>query len=90
MRIDIPDAVWAACQILAPLPGGWDAVPAGLTSIAAGVAWIASGASALLRVPSVIVPDEDNVLINPQHPDTAALTATTIKRWLYDPRFFKR
>jgi len=30
------------------------------------------------------------VLINPQHPDTAAITATTIKRWIYDPRFFKR
>lgn len=90
VRIDIPDDVWAAGQILAPLPGGWDAVPAGLTSMAAGDAWIASGVSALLRVPSVIVPDEDNVLINPQHPDTAVITATTIKRWMYDPRFFKR
>ena len=90
VRIEIPDEVWTTCQVLAPLPGGWDAVPAGLSSIAAGDAWIASGASALLSVPSVIVPDEDNVLINPQHPDTAAMTATTIKRWIYDPRFFKR
>jgi hypothetical protein len=36
----------------------------------------------------VIVPDEYNALINPRHPDAAALTATTLKRWTYDPRFF--
>jgi hypothetical protein len=28
------------------------------------------------------------VLINPQHPDVASITAATIKRWIYDPRFF--
>ncbi len=88
VRIDIADDVWNACQVLAPLPGGWDAIPAGLSARAAGDAWIASGASALLRVPSVMVPDEDNILINPQHPDAAAITATTLKRWLYDPRLF--
>ena len=54
----------------------------------AGDAWIASGASALLLVPSVIVPDEYNVLINAQHGDAGAIVATTLKRWNYDPRFF--
>ena len=42
------------------------------------------------RVPalcsSVIVPDEYNVLRNPAH--AGAIRATTIRRWLYDPRFF--
>ena len=88
VRIDIPDAVYGARQILDPLPGGWDAIPAGLSAINAGDAWIASGASALLLVPSVIVPDEYNVLINAQHDDASTLLATTLKRWIYDPRFF--
>jgi RES domain-containing protein len=88
VRIDVPDAVWNARHILAPLPGGWDAIPAGLASGTAGDAWIRSGTSALLLVPSVIVPDEYNVLVNPFHPDAGALAATTIRRWLYDPRFF--
>lgn len=88
VRIDVPDAVWAARQVLHPLPGGWDAIPAGMSARTAGDAWISSGATALLQVPSVIVPDEYNVLINPRHSDAAAIVATTLKRWVYDPRLF--
>lgn len=88
VRVDIPDAVWDVRQVLDPLPGGWDAIPAGLTARTAGDGWIASGATALLLVPSVIVPDEYIVLINPQHGDSTAIVATTLKRWIYDPRFF--
>ncbi|HEX8480005.1 MAG TPA: RES family NAD+ phosphorylase [Telluria sp.] len=88
VRIDIPDAVWRARQVVDPLPGGWDAIPAGLASRTAGDAWLRSGASALLLVPSVIVPDEYNVLVNPHHAGADALRATTVRRWLYDPRFF--
>jgi RES domain-containing protein len=65
---------------------GWDAEPASITSIRLGTAWARSGASAILRVPSVIVPEEENILINPAHPDTAGITATKARRWLYDPR----
>jgi RES domain-containing protein len=65
VRIEVPDTVWDARQLLDPLPGGSDAIPAGLSARTAGEAWIALGTSALLLVPSVIVPDEYNVLINP-------------------------
>lgn len=88
MRVDIPDALWAARQTLDLPPGGWDAIPAGMSSRAAGDGWIAAGASALLLVPSVIVPDEYNVLMNPRHADAGAISASTVKRWIYDPRFF--
>lgn len=88
VRIDIPDALWVTRQILDLPPGGWDAIPAGLSSRGAGDAWITAAKSAVLLVPSVIVPDEYNVLINPRHADAAAITASTVKRWIYDPRFF--
>lgn len=88
VRIDIADAVWDGRQVLDPLPGGWDAIPAGLSARMAGDAWLAAAASALLLVPSVIVPDEYNVLINPQHGDAAGISATTVRRWIYDSRFF--
>ncbi|MEO7495483.1 MAG: RES family NAD+ phosphorylase [Massilia sp.] len=89
IRIDIPDEVWMDRQVLSPLPGGWDAVPAGLTSRLAGDAWVAQGRAALLVVPSVLIPEEENVLINPAHADTARTAATTVKRWHFDPRLLR-
>ncbi|MES2351197.1 MAG: RES family NAD+ phosphorylase [Pseudomonadota bacterium] len=88
VRVDVPDDMWSKRTQLNPLPGGWGAVPCGLTSKRAGDAWAAFGASALLVVPSVIIPDESNILINPLHADVARIVATPLKRWHYDPRFF--
>jgi RES domain-containing protein len=88
VRIEIPDDVWHKRFVLDPAPGGWDAVPAGMTSRRTGDEWVAQGLSSLLIVPSVIVPDENNILINPLHPDSKSVIATTVKRWVYDSRFF--
>jgi RES domain-containing protein len=87
VRIDVPDDVWAARHVLSP-PVGWDALPAGMVSVQAGEAWLLARSSALLVVPSVIVPEESNVLINPLHPDSARIAATVLRKWYYDPRYF--
>ncbi len=91
VSVTIPDSAWADARVetLGSLPVGWDADPSGRASIQFGTAWIGSMASALLRVPSVIVPDEYNVLINPQHPDSKAIVAVKMRKWLYDPRLTK-
>ncbi|MHB8886138.1 MAG: RES family NAD+ phosphorylase [Methylovirgula sp.] len=91
VSVTIPSAVWADARTETPgsLPVGWDADPSGRASIQFGTAWIRSLASALLRVPSIIVPDEYNVLINPLHPDSRAIIAVKIRKWLYDPRLMK-
>jgi RES domain-containing protein len=87
VRLDVPDDVWAARQVLAP-PGGWNALPAGMTSVQAGDSWLSRKVSALLVVPSVIVPEESNVLINPLHLDAARIAATVTRKWRYDARYF--
>jgi RES domain-containing protein len=91
VSIKVPAAVWSSArtETQASLPVGWDANPSGRASIQFGTAWIRSMASALLRVPSVIVPDEYNVLINPLHPDSRTIGAVKIRKWLYDPRLVK-
>jgi RES domain-containing protein len=89
VRIDVPDEVWARATSLdvASVPVGWDALPAGRVSLDLGGAWLIDRtAQALLRVPSVIVPEEANVLINPAHPDARLLVATKVRKWLYDLR----
>jgi RES domain-containing protein len=92
VRLDIPDAVWMAKQELTyrNAPVGWDALPAGLASIAYGDAWLANSSSAVLCVPSIVVPEEQNILINPSHPDAKLIVATKLRRWEYDPRLSVR
>ena len=88
VEISIPDPVWAAAGRGTPtsLPMGWDAEPAGRASIGFGTGWLRSGSSAVLVIPSTIVPEECCVLVNPTHPDSASISAVKSRRWLYDPR----
>lgn len=37
-------------------------------------------------MPSVLVAEESNVLINPRHPDIVKVTARKVRKWLYDPQ----
>lgn len=87
VRIDVPDTIWAARDVLPlPPPVGWDAIPEGLVSRTLGSSWLASATAALLVVPSVIIHEESNVLINPGHPDAQQIIAIKMRRFLYDPR----
>lgn len=61
--IDVPEA---AIDTAHPLPANW-ARDQRLTR-ALGDSWLASKRSAALRVPSALVPEESNVLLNPAHP----------------------
>jgi RES domain-containing protein len=65
---------------------GWDVLPTGKVSLDYGDAWLTALASALLVVPSIVVPEESNILINPLHPDASGLTAAKLRKWRYDER----
>lgn len=88
VEIVIPEPIWAKAQreTASSLPVGWNAEPASATSIGYGSGWIAGSQSALLTLPSALVPEEYNILINPAHPDTCGLSARKVRKWLYDPR----
>lgn len=88
VRIDVPGDVWARAERHAAgtLPVGWDAKPHGKVSLDFGSDWLARAGSCLLIVPSAIVPEEWNIVINPKHGDHARLTARKERLWLYDPR----
>ncbi|MDQ6678395.1 MAG: RES family NAD+ phosphorylase [Acidobacteriota bacterium] len=49
------------------LPERWDAEPVLRKVQAIGDEWIRSGGSAVLRVPSALIPSENNFLLNPLH-----------------------
>lgn len=56
------------------IPANWREEPPPVACQLYGDVWSKAGKHAVLRVPSVIVPDEDNFLINPLHPDFSQIT----------------
>lgn len=89
VEVRVPDVDWVAREVFDPAAHvGWDAEPAGMVSLEWGTAWAASGRTLLAEVPSVIVPEETNILINPAHANAADLRVRKVRRWLYDARLF--
>ena len=71
------------------LPADWRKYPAPPALPAIGDAWLASGKSAVLRVPSAIVPGENNYLLNPAHPKFARIAIGAPERFELDTRLLK-
>jgi RES domain-containing protein len=74
---------------VADLPRDWNHSPPPPGVQRVGDEWVRSGASAVLRVPSVIVPTENNYLLNPNHPDFAAIQLGVAEPFQFDPRLLK-
>jgi len=88
VRVEVPAAVWAERETVpvTALDPTWVAEPAGLTTIKFGDAWLQSLRSPLIEVPSVIVPEEKNILINPAHTMSRKIRASVSRQYMYDPR----
>lgn len=88
VQINLPEAVWKTREIIEPqdLPPTWVAEPPGLTTIEFGDAWLTGLSAALLLVPSVIVAEEYNAVLNPVHPDSGQITSAVLRQFIYDPR----
>jgi len=63
------------------------AVPA--DTVAFGDAWLASHRSAVLSVPSVIVPESRNLLLNAADPDAARARIASIRPFAFDERLWR-
>jgi RES domain-containing protein len=70
----------------ADFPKDWRKSPAPASLQALGDDWIASGTSVVLRVPSAIVGDESNYLLNPEHPNFHRLQIGTPRPFDFDTR----
>jgi len=71
------------------LPKTWRRFPPPLAVHRVGDAWAAGGSSAVLRVPSVIVPSQWNYLLNPAHPDFPSIVIDPRRPTKFDPRLLR-
>ena len=53
---------------------------------AIGDDWLRGATKPVLRVPSAIIPEEPNYLLNPSHPDFPQIAITEPERFAFDPR----
>jgi len=68
------------------LPRQWRSEPPTPEVRLIGDEWILSGTSAVLQVPSALVPGESNFLLNPGHKDFAKLSFGKPLSFRFDPR----
>lgn len=65
------------------------AIPSSVTACqSAGEAWIRDRSQLAVKVPSVIVPEEFNVLLNPNHAGFPSVTWNEPRPFFFDPRLF--
>jgi len=86
VEIEIP-AHLAITEILKEdLPADWRDYTSYPISQALGDQWLHSNAGAVLKVPSAIIIDEFNYLINPQHSDFTSIKIKSILNFTFDGR----
>ena len=87
--VEVPDSVRVTALELAGLPEDWRLIPPSEETRSLGADWIGGLATALLSVPSAVIPQERNYLVNPAHPDFAQVALAAPQPFTFDPRMWK-
>ena len=86
LEVKVPDGLVVAIEATM-LPAGWDRTDGEpLLARSIGDRWLAKKVSAGLRVPSSVIPQEYNVLLNPAHPEFIQVTYGAPLNFPFDPR----
>jgi len=84
LKIELPDDTPRERQARDGLVADWHRQPAWTQRI--GDDWVARGETPLCFVPSVLVPETDNILLNPAHAQAADARIVEIVRYALDER----
>ncbi len=86
MVIEVPDTLLIETVSPGALPPDWFDFQQYNRCQQLGGEWLGSRRSAVFRVPSAIVPNEWNYLLNPAHPDFLRITLLRTEPFVFDPR----
>ena len=86
MKVSVPNTVSSRTVAELDLAPGW--VDDAALTRRVGDEWLTAKESALLRVPSAIVPETANVLLNPAHADAQRLSVVWHREYPWDRRLF--
>jgi len=88
-RIEVPDEVRVEEFPRNRLPAGWRKEPPSKETMEIGTRWAKGRSTAILKVPSVIIPQEYNYVLNPLHPDFHKIGKVETGSFSFDPRMWK-
>lgn len=86
LRIEAPEPRIQVIKV-SDLPSGWKSRLEVTRNL--GTAWLKKKETALLQVPSAIVPETTNFLLNPAHPDAKKFRVTGAFSYPFDVRLKK-
>jgi RES domain-containing protein len=88
VRIELPENCSVEEPHFADLPADWDAVPIGTGSMDFGTTWAQQTRSLVLHVPSAVIPEEGNAILNPHHLEYATVQMSILRDFHYDRRMY--
>ncbi len=86
IAVDVPEALPVEAVDALDLPDDWRRTPPPTSLQNIGRAWLGAGRTAILKVPSAIVPIEFSYLLNPRHPDFERLRVHAPEPFRVDKR----
>jgi RES domain-containing protein len=87
VRLDLPEeSSLYEHRVLANLPQGWDALPGSTSAVDIGNAFVSVGVYLGMIVPSSVMPEARNIVLNPNHPEFANVGMTIIRPFEFDSR----
>lgn len=85
VAIDVPEDDIKIVPI-ADLPGNWMFKPTPDETKSFGTALLSRTGNLLIQIPSVVIPEEFNYLLNPLHPRSAEFKIIAVNDHAFDPR----
>ncbi|MCP4603121.1 MAG: RES family NAD+ phosphorylase [Proteobacteria bacterium] len=87
-RVQIPNELVASIP-KKELPKNWREEPPTEDTMRIGTEWVSDNLSAVLRVPSTIVPIESNLVLSTSHANFSEIHWSKPKPFTFDPRLWK-
>jgi RES domain-containing protein len=89
IELEVPQGLRESRVLASELPSDWNLVADHPECVRRGDLWLRGGRTALLRVPSAVVPIETNVLLNPGHVDAGRVRVISHEAFAYDRRLLE-
>lgn len=87
LAAEIPPNIKVHERTQEQLPRGWRRFPAPVNLRKFGDTWLEAGETAVLALPSAVIPIEKNYLLNPSHQEMKSIEIGALQRFQFDLRF---